>query len=229
MRPTWLNGLETLSSTGESTVVGIAIGVTDRNVPLIHSGVLYNDPMEDPRILHLAFHAIVKDEPLPDANCLYYWVRLHIDNDRAATLAGFCRRIAKRRPRIPYGIVYEGGRLADDGTAELSGRQVGLTCATFVLAVLKHAGYDMLDLGTWPPREGDDVWHAHIVKLLIRFHCRNQDLLTADHIVAVARERGCARFRPEEVAAACAQTQWPVTFTQVAPEGDMARTFLLSA
>ena len=149
--------------------------------------------------------------------------------DRAVAIAAYCRRVAKRRPPIPYGVVYDGGKLTNEGMAELSGMATGLTCATFVLAALKWAGYELLELNTWSSRAEDDAWHSHIVKMLIAFYCDHHNLLSTDQIVAVARERGCARFRPEEVAAACALRPWPVAFRIVEPEGIAARTFLLSA
>lgn len=227
MRPAWLHTLaEGLSASSDETIIGVAIGITDPYVPLVHTGVVYKEPDERPRVLHLAFHAYLQDESLPSAQVDYHWTRLRIDADRAASLSGFCRRVAKRRPRIKYGIVYEGDRLADDGTVQLSGNAIGLTCATFVLAVLKWAGFEPLKLETWPNRNDDEAWHRHIVKMLINVHCSRPDSPTSDHIVDVAWERGCARFRPEEVAASCA-FDWPVSFYDVEPEGAAARAFLL--
>lgn len=226
MRPAWLCDLNVISTTGSDTTIGVAICVTNPNVPLIHAGVLYKDPGEAHRLLHLAFHALVANDTLPDARFVYYWARLPLDADRAAALSGFCRRVAKRSPPIPYGIVYEGGRLAEDGTAELSGKAVGLTCATFVLSVFKSAGLDLLNLGTWPVRKDDVVWHEHIVKMLNDVRNRHPDRISENHIMAVAQESGCARFRPEEVAAACG-LRWPVSFCDVELEGMAARSFLL--
>lgn len=228
VRPAWLHTLQELSTTGTDTIVGVAICISNRDVPLVHAGVLYSEPGEAPRVLHLAFHAMVKDQALPDAVVDYHWAQLDVDKDLAISIAGYCRLVARRSPKIPYGIVYEGGSLAGDGTAKMSGHEVGLTCATFALAVLKWAGCELLDLSTWRARKEDDVWHGHIVKMLINFHCRNPNLLKPDHIVAVAQERGCARFRPEEVAAACG-LPWPVSFAHAEPEGMAARAWLLAA
>jgi hypothetical protein len=228
-RPSWVRDLEDAPS---ETFVGIVVGVTDRDVPLIHTGVAYRDSgAAPPRMLHLAFHAIVKDEALPHESVHYYCSFLGIDEDRAAALAGFCRRVARRGVRVPYGVLYDGGRVADDGTVELAGRTVGLTCATYVLVVLEWGLFggtgQLLDVASWQPRDDDRPWHEHIVDLLRDFRVRHPDLITDEHIRAVAAEKGCARFRPEEVAAAAA-LPWPASFAAVEPEGKAARHFLLA-
>jgi len=178
-------------------------------------------------MLHLAFHAMVREEATGEFPVEIFWSELPLDDDGAAALAGACRRIGKRMPSVRYGIVYEGGTLAEDGTAVLGGDAVGLTCATYVLALLRSFNHNLLVLDTWPPRDDDDPWHAHILKMLIGFYCKHKDVLTPDHIVAVSRERGCARYRPEEVAAA-AGVAWPSPFDVVEPRGGDARAALVA-
>jgi hypothetical protein len=175
----------------------------------------------------LAFHALVKDESLEDIKFDLFWSELPLGDEGAAAIAGLCRRIAKRPASVPYGIVYEGGKLSDDGSVILNGLAIGLTCATYVLALLRSSNHDIVHFETWPPRADDSDWHGHIIKMLIGFHCRHPDLLTMDHILAVSREHGCARFRPEEVASA-AQAQWPVLFNVAEPRGREARAFLVA-
>ena len=227
--PWWLSELDAAPTV---PFVGIVVGLVDRSVPLLHSGIVYRDSGAAPaRMLHLAFHAMVRDDALADATVQYHCSFLPIDEDRAVALAGFCRRVARRRARVPYGVVYQGGRVAEDGTVELSGQAVGLTCATYVLAVVESGlgeGGALLDLGTWRSRTDDGPWHDHIVKLLRERRVSNPDLISEEHIFTVAKEKGCARFRPEEVAAAAA-LPWPAPFAAVEPEGAAARTFLLSA
>ncbi len=208
MQPPWLHGFSAVSQTDDATLLGVAVCVSDMDVPLIHAGIVHRSAGRPLRLLHLAFHAKVIDEGMPSEGLEYYWTPLRMDPDRAETFAAFCRHLARRRPRIPYGVLYRGDTLSDEGTVLLSGGAVGLTCATFVLAVLKWAGFELLDLGSWIHRPEDTDWHAHIVEMLSRFRERNPELISHQHIEAVRSEKGCARFRPEEVAAACTSA-WP--------------------
>ena len=224
--PAWLAELRSTQPT-DRTRVGIGLCVTDATIPLTHAGLVHWEPGEEPYVLHLAFHAIVRDEPIGKLALDLFWSELPLDDDGAAAVAGYCRRIGKRPPFVRYGIAYEGGTLAEDGTAVLGGSAVGLTCATYVLALLRSFNHDIIVLDTWPPRADDDPWHAHILKMLIGFHCKNKDVLSPEHIVAVSRERGCARYRPEEVAAA-AGVQWPSPFDVAEPRGRDARAALVA-
>jgi hypothetical protein len=108
--------------------------------------------------------------------------------------------------RIPYGLAYDGGKFRADGRMELASGELGLTCATFVLAVLAGAGLTLLDLATWDQRDDkrradDDAWHASIVAFLKK--TKTDDDITDEHIAGVESEKNCARYRPEEVAGAC--------------------------
>lgn len=225
-RPEWLEG--PTARDADRTRVGVAICVTDAEIPLVHAGVLHWEPNEAPYVLHLAFHARVANSQLPDGELKFFWSELPLGDEAAAAVAGFCRRVAKRRPPIKYGIVYEGGKLADDGRALLGGQAVGLTCATFVLALLSTFNHELLALGSWPARpDDDDAWHGHIVSMLTQLRQRHPDDITEEHIAAVRKERGCCRYRPEEVAAA-AKASWPAAFATIDPLGQQARAFLLA-
>lgn len=85
-------------------------------------------------------------------------------------------------------------------------------CATFVLALFRAAVIELVDVHNWPPRDSDAQWHAKIIAIM-----RNGKLpegISHDemdkHIKHLESEKGCARFRPEEVAAAASQKQYPV-------------------
>ena len=79
----------------------------------------------------------------------------------------------------------------------------GLTCATFVLAVFASEGYNLINTTEWPHRPEDEEWHKSIIDTLIYFKAE------AEHIANVLSEKGCARFRPEEVSLSCAYTPLP--------------------
>jgi len=203
-------------------VVGVALAVTDERRFQLHTGVVHRSATTPASILHLAFHHKLRNDKLPDQNTHYIWIPLDLDADRASAFAGYCRRIFRRSPLIPYGILYEGGEYAQDGTIRFAGREIGLTCATFVLAVFGGAGIKLLDHAGWPSRPSDQSWHLQIVNLL-------NGRATAQHVQAVRSELGCARFRPAEVAAA-AGLRRPANFIHAERAGrDLSLGFVLAA
>jgi len=204
MPPAWLQMLPPVPD-GSVPTIGVALGVSSLAERQRHAGVLHAHGAPA-RVLHLAWHALIREEGLPHW-IPFSWVQLRLQDDRAEAIAGLCRRIARRADQVPYGLIYEGGRLREDGTAELRGREIGLTCATFVLAVFEGAGITLLALDTWTSREEDGAWHQRIVAML-----RGTDGVSEAHISGVAAETRCARYRPEEVAAACAIEPRPVSF-----------------
>lgn len=223
-RPEWL--ADPIGAANR-TRVGVVVGVTNESVPLIHAGLLYWEPGETPRVLHLAFHVWLRDQELPNNECRYFWAELPVDEDSAATIAGHIRNVRDLSPKVPYGILYEGGRFAEDGTALLEGRTVGLTCATFVLAVLSTANYQLIDIDTWQPRSEDGAWHDYIVEMLMRYRQGREQILTVEHIDRVRRERGCVRYRPEDVAVATQLQPWPAAFASVKDPSQLLRDSLL--
>lgn len=122
-----------------------------------------------------------------------------------------CRLISERHGDLglPYGLSYQIGRF-DPQTAELllDDGAVGLTCATFVLAVFASCGVRLIDTENWPERPEDAEWHKAIIAALSR-------RASPEHIAAVTTETGCARFRPEEVAGASSLEDPPRQFEEV--------------
>ncbi|MCK6514912.1 hypothetical protein L6R46_07655 [Myxococcota bacterium] len=126
--------------------------------------------------------------------------------------AGQCRRIWARVQRdktFPYALGDFGSTFDDRGGLVLAPGSVGLTCATFVMAVLRSAGVEVLLEEGWPVRsEQDAFW----LQALVGFaHPNHLAALTAQV------EAGVARVHPHELLAACTLTPLPVTFSQVQP------------
>lgn len=217
MPQAWVRAVTDLPPASRSAV-GVGICVSDPEVFQLHVGVVHRGYTGPARLLHLAFHAFLVDEQLPSDDLHYVWVELNLDSDRAEAVAGLCRRIAKRPPEVPYGLVYEGGSLADDGTAKFAGQEIGFTCSTYVLALLAAAGIRLLELRSWPSRSSDAAWHERVVQMLEDYRRRHPERLTAGHVNKVRSEKVCARFRPEEVAGACS-TSAPVQFQEAVEAG----------
>jgi hypothetical protein len=227
----WLREPLSLPAASGSTV-GVAIAVSDPERDQLHIGVLHAHDYP-PEVLHLSWHFKTDNDRLPHDALSFWWVELDLPADRSSAVAGLCRRIIKRvRAKddghlIPYGLIYRGGRFRSDGRVEFAAGEIGLTCATFVLAVLSGAGIGLLDLPTWPERPQDLQWHAHIVRSLRETKERRRNV-SDEHIAGVEREAKCARYRPAEIAAACSLTREQIPFDDVESLGAGVASVLLA-
>ena len=138
-----------------------------------------------------------------------------LDEEEHAGLTAYLLRVAavnEGRP-IPYGLDAVGQEF--DRAGAWAGRSlVGLTCATFIKAVLLGFGRAILDDATWQMRQDDARWQRRILQGL-RNEGASEEFLTAQ-----AQNVGRAsRFRPEEVAAATASEDAPLEFARAEPRG----------
>lgn len=85
------------------------------------------------------------------------------------------------------------------------------SCATFVLAIFQSLQLPLVDLRSWPTRPEDVPWQEKIVAYLRS----SSNPATQAHAERVAQDIGCARLRPEEVAAAASATSLPASFAHV--------------
>lgn len=162
-------------------------------------------------MLHLAGHNELRnDEPSGGTFRGGAWITPQLHELEASSLAARCRTVATKYPDggLPYGFYYAGGLFGGDGTLQLGSEQLGLTCATFVLALFKSVGIELLDLGSWKPRrKGDQAFREGIVADLRRrgYH---------EHADAIQYEPECGRYRPTEVAGAAVEKARPVVFVR---------------
>jgi hypothetical protein len=184
------------------------IDETQRHIGLLHRG----DDRHEPMMLHLAWHLDLRNEP---ARADYVWVDPTIHERRAKQVAAFCRRVWRQNGKsIPYAFSHPNDCF-DPTTAQfLFGKtKLGLTCATFVLAVFHAVGLQLLDLDSWPTRPDDVEWQRNVLGLL------SERGASADHLRSVEAEPRAARFRPEETGGAAAHRPWPVPFAVAAEVG----------
>jgi hypothetical protein len=200
-----------------SEVRGVAIAITSVDDVQRHVGILHKEEFSGQILfLHLAWHLILKNEqPEP----YYAWVDPPIPSLRARQVAARCREVFRAHPRgIPYAFSSPNDCFDEETSTYLFGpTRHGLTCATFVLAVFRLAGIDIILPETWPSsRPGDDQWKEKIIAGLRA----GSPPATEEHIANVEAESGLTRFRPEDVAGAAAANSIPVSFEQANPFGE---------
>lgn len=181
----------------------LAVALCRTGPDQLHCGLLF--AAEDAhRLLHLAFHHDLRNDRWDDVGSRYnyWWFATELSAEVQAVIAATCELIIERymseasRTSIPFGVLYRGASF-DPGSGELILRGGnGLTCATFVLAMFASREVRLVDLDAWPHRDEDARWHTSVISLLRT--CRADPV----HVAAVEAEPRCARYRPEEVAAA---------------------------
>lgn len=188
----------------------------------LHCGIAYKSEGQA-NALHLAWHYDLRDQPAQSLYSHgYYFTLPSIDIIRQRVIAAKCRRISRAKEQeIPYGLLYEGATFDNDGILRLGGNEHGLTCATFVMAVYASCGITLCDYAAWPARQEDGTWHDFIIDLL------RQHRAPQEHLHNLGQEIGCARFRPEEVAASITFPDLPAPVDKIWEKGVLIRQRLI--
>lgn len=197
------------------SIRAVAVAIAAVHDDQRHLGILHRDrSVGEVRLLHLAWHYILRDStPKP----CYLWIDPPIPEARARQVAALCRRVFRSNVRgIPYAFSAPNDCF-DESTARflLGPTRHGLTCASFVLAVFDAAGLALVDYSTWPQRPEEDArWQRQVLDQLRAANA------SPEHVNAVERQIGGARYRPEEVAGAAASDSIPARFDAVKPRAD---------
>lgn len=178
-----------------------------------HIGIAFYSSDKEPHVLHLAWHRELRKEAVSALKNSWIAAPLKIPSSASKQVAAYMQVVANHEYHINYGInlIDAMGSFAPDGTYTPSANSDGLTCATFVLEILRAQCIDLVDLGSWIAIPENIVW-ANLV-------CDSLEKYGADHI-HIARVRGNInglRLRPFEVAGAAqmGQKSWPCSFEGV--------------
>ncbi|MFO0618049.1 MAG: hypothetical protein U0414_35990 [Polyangiaceae bacterium] len=187
--------------------VGVQLRKTD--VSQLHVALVYRVD-GTAKTLELAWH---RDLVSVNVELTGLFAPLQLDPANAISLAAYCEAVALEnhanipgKAQIPYWIRYDGETFTATGQWL---HDTGLTCATFVLAVLSSQGLTVARHETWGTREDDLTWQCKILRMLASKHPRE---------VAMQRKLiGASRLRPEEVAVAATlpPASQPATFAAV--------------
>lgn len=111
--------------------------------------------------------------------------------------------------RVPYGIGYktEQGYLDKQTLRYIVNKPGnGLTCATYIIAILETLGFVPFDHANWPPTAEDIAWQRQMVATQA---VRRPSAIA--HFTAEKANVGTPRYRPEHVIASGTPPKWPIS------------------
>jgi hypothetical protein len=164
-----------------------------------HAGILYRDTNEEVKLLHLAWHDSLKNEPFLDD---FLWLDIPLDSLNKQHMALVCEMIFEENAeKIPYGLGIDDCSFNDAGRFVPMEDHAGLTCATFVVKVFHDQNFLFIDVDGWKHRTSDKTWQIQILQYLEH---KTSPALTHKYLDYHRKkiEQGSARFRPEEVVVA---------------------------
>ncbi|KQM99256.1 hypothetical protein ASE85_11155 [Sphingobium sp. Leaf26] len=190
---------------------GVVIHGTDMGR---HAGFLYRRDDGSVRVLHLAFHHSLRDDQADQWDATIRarfgadlrWADLGLPDDSRVVFAAHLSQLLLGNPQIPYGLDAGGTAFTPDGRFVRGPVGKGLTCATFIAAVLAGYGHPVV-MDNWQPRPEDQAWGEQILAML-------EGRASQEHIDAVRADIGASRYRPEEVVGAAVSPlpEWPLSF-----------------
>jgi hypothetical protein len=205
------------------TVAGVGIAV---HFSGLHIGVVYRVTENAAiKLLHLAWHHRLRSDNLSSAyKC---WIRPAIADDRALAIAAYCRRIWKQNERnqVPYGFSHPNRFFDTSGNVIKGPAKIGLTCASFVLAVYKGAGVLLGSLDTWPSATSEDIERQR--ELLSKMS--EDDSVDKEHLAAVQAELGNTRYHPLDVAGAGTADPLPSSYQHASRIGRDIQTLITAS
>lgn len=190
-----------------------------------HVGIINRGPDgSESNLLHLASHAALCSQDFRSGSLKnYFWiVPVGVPPALQRTIALFGRKIHdKNKGSLPYGLFYGPETDFDTyGNLLLSPQSAGLTCATFVLALFKRCGVDLMKIDTWEKRPDDDALLTVMLGV-----AQEKD---PSHVARLRAEPKCVRYRPAEVASACAHAALPLHFVLAERSGASLQGYLIT-
>lgn len=191
----------------------LAIAVSHSNMGAGHIGLGFHSAKEGPKVLHLAWHKRLDVHAIP-AELKTCWAAAPLGVPPAASkqLVAIVRAVANRGATICYGInfIAARGSFAANGSYKPPKNSDGLTCATFVVEVLRAGSVNLIKGETWRPDAANEAWGNAVCEEL----AKTSD---TEHVAAVRKNVNGLRLRPFEVAGAArlGPGSWPADFDSV--------------
>lgn len=190
----------------------VVIAVSRSHLGGGHIGIGFHSVRNGPQILHLEWHRKLRAHSIP-MELVTCWIAspLRIPSGASKAIVAMARAIATRGTTINYGINFIAARGSFDpnGIYKPPKGSDGLTCATFIVELLRAGKVDIVKSASWKAHAANTDW-ANIV-------C-NSLATTPDvdqaHVDAVRSNINGLRMRPFEVAGAANldPKSWPAEF-----------------
>jgi hypothetical protein len=191
--------------------------VVTRGTVELHAGCVATSSGKEPVLLHLAWDKDFRVEKIPTD---WAWVECSaLPEQELRAASNFAIGLSKDRPLLRYSMIATDPTL--DGEGKLVDGVCGVTCTTFVYALLKRVGIQLVDMTTWPTnRPADHAAQQKLAAILQRDSVEHAE----GEAAAVGR---VPRLRPEELAAASTLgVETPHGFAVVDPRARELRTQL---
>lgn len=195
------------------TVDKIGVAVCSCGHRQRHVGLVYLDNSNELRLLGLSLDRLANDPWDPSKYLVFV-------PDLVPNEMDYVRGRAKvmweaNGKYVPYGFS-DPRECFDEYSAKfLFGSKIGLTCATFVLAVFEFCSVRLIDYESWQQRDDDIEWQTYIIDFKERRWAKEPDIT-----IQRRAEIGNLRYRPEEVAAAADMFPPSVTFELAKDRGE---------
>lgn len=197
---------------GDDFIFGIAIGGDGQ---FNHCSVLYKW-YEEIRTIDFFDQSIRSKITIGD---LGQWNYLYVKYNKDAIIDPIadqvparCELIKEKNDSITFGIRFTETKFDHDGELIFANGDFGLTCATFVLALLESAGIILINLGDWQNRDKDTEWQQYVLNYYRKRNLREPNSYDENLVPHYESNLGCFRYRPEEVAAASSAENLPTGF-----------------
>jgi hypothetical protein len=182
-------------------IVAVAI---NNNEAAPHCGIVYTDANGAVRLCDMQYENTLENGDVPPH---YFWAKIRLDDQEVLQVAVFVELVIQRAKTspLPYSTIY-----SPDGF-DITGRirgGVGLTCATFIVAVFDYFRFQIVDLATWRHRPKQDAaFRERIINLAVSGGENN----FAARLMA---EKASFRLKPWELCASATHKLYPVRFRQ---------------
>lgn len=179
----------------------------------LHTGFAYLTESGTAKILHLAWHYKLENLNIDEVEGDFRWSQASgIPSLRHDEVAVRCELVfdVNGPKNIPYGLFFDDAVKFQDSGFLFYGSATGLTCSTFVLALLGSIGIRLLELDDWKERKEEDKQWLNCIRQVVK----NSELMDK-----LEGELGCLRFKPSEVFSASTCPHIPVGFDEAKAMG----------
>jgi hypothetical protein len=174
----------------------IALAIFHSDLGGGHLGIIFNEKGNELKVMELGWHHTFWVSDIPHRNCGIA-VPLALPPKAGKSVVATMRAVSRKKPKISYGIDFIASKGSFVGTTYSPPKgSDGLTCASFVLEVLRSAAVPLIRENTWTECDANREWAADVIRLL-RTHGADDK-----HVAAVEKSVNGLRLIPFELAAA---------------------------